>query len=622
MASNLTPEEKTQGHLLNSDAGGNSPMFVVGGDPDLEKFTRLNNGVYRKYFTALIEDDRYYRQEYGEDLIPAEWKEKGFKATVPPTAYNAVESASDHILTTPDIFVPPRPTDAGHIAEQEIAGTKTLFLESFWHNVYVKGNPLEIGKKKLVKDGRIVLKKTIKWDFVDEAGQGLGVKQFLWDVKTLPNETVLEDPDNPDDPAYVYESYNIRVDSAKRLFPDAKYQWTGKRGDERVRYLEYWTKPAGKSKGQRKVWIDNELVLDKSNPYYWSIGYDEAGKALYDGYVPYIIRSSGWGDTDASNMPHQRYVGILRYMHSTLDTEARQISAADAQLRVTTFPPIILAGISEDEEHKINIGPAAKIFLPNKDTQSVTTLQWPTLDPSVWQIVSRLHSYANDLAKFDQLGGAPQRGVDTATEAGMNVRQAGAKLSGPMNALKTAMMAINEQLFYDVEYILEAPVTLYGASESGPGVVTLTPEQIAGFCMNFVELKTTDQAALDTANMRNWADMYNVFGIDKAYAGGKAGIKNMTERMYARMAEDVNNDPMMHQLRVMMAMSGQGELGKQMAARMMAAMQPPNPLGGGSEAAQGVTTPQPMLPGLNGPPDAVQAAQMAQQTNRPDMSFQ
>lgn len=618
MASDLTPEEKTQGHLLNSDSGGNSPMFVVGGDPDLEKFTRLNNGVYRKYFTALTEDNKYYRQEYGADLIPNEWKDNGFKATVPPTAYNAVESASDHILTTPDIFVPPRATVAGHIAEQQIAEIKTLFLESFWHNIYVKGNPLDVGKKKLVKDGRVVLKKLIRWDLVPEDGTELGVNQFLWDVRVLPNETVLEDPDNPEDPEYVYESYNIRVDAAKRMFPDAKYQWTGRRGDERVRYLEYWTKPKNHDKGTRKVWIDNELVLTRDNPYNWSIGFDKDGRALYDGYIPYVIRSSGWGDTDASSMPHERYVGILRYMHSTLDTEARQISAADAQLRVTTFPPIILAGITEDEEHKIKIGPAAKIFLPDKEHQQVSTLQWPQLDPSIWQIVSRLHAYANDLAKFDQLGGAPQRGVDTATEAGMNVRQAGAKLSGPMTALKTLMMAVNEQLFYDVEYVLEAPVTLYGASESGPGVVTLRPEDIAGFCMNFVELKTTDQAALDAANMRNWADMYSVFGIDKAYAMSKAGIKNPQERMEARMAEDVLNDPMMHQLRVMMAMSGQGEIGKMLAQRMMAAVQPLTP----STPPEKPGAAWPAEPGLEMPPDAVKAAQQAQQVNRPDMSFQ
>lgn len=619
MASTLTPEEKTHGHLLNSDAGGNGPMFVVGGDPDLERFTRLNNGVYRKYFAALREDDSYYRQEYGEGLIPEEWKEKGFKATVPPTAYNAVESASDHILTTPDIFVPPRPSDKNFIGEQKIAEQKALFLDSFWHNIRVKSGAMEVGKKKLVKDGRIVLKKEIRWEFVDTEGAELGVNQFLWNLKVLPNETVLEDPDNPEDPLYVYESYNIRVDTGRKMFPEAKTQWTGRRGDERVRYVEFWQKPSGTSKGHRKVWIDNELVLTKPNPYHWSIGFDKEGRALYDGYVPYIIRASGWGDVDSSSMPHDRYVGILRYMHSTLDTEARQISAADAQLRVTTFPPIILAGVSEDEEHKIKIGPAAKIYLPDKDNQSVTTLQWPTLDPSVWQIVSRLHSYANDLAKFDQLGGAPQRGVDTATEAGMNVRQAGAKLSGPMNALKNAMMAVNEQLFYDVEYILEAPVTVYGASEAGPGVVTLSPEDISGFCMNFVELKTTDQAALDTANMRNWAEMYNVFGIDKAYAMTKAGIKNPNERMEARMAEDIQADPMMHQLRVMMAMAGQGELGQMLVARMMGAVQPIEPT-----APEGEPAGAAWQAGfsLEPPPNTVQAAQAAQQVNRPDMSFQ
>lgn len=622
MARDLFPEERTHGYQVGGDSFG-AHSIAMGPDEELEKFNRLNQQVFRDYFAALREDDKYYRQEYAADVIPEEWREKGFKATVPPTAYSAVESASDHILTTPDIFVPVRPTTSNFIEEEEVAAAKSQFLEYWWHNVFIKGDPIKKGKKKLIKDGKIVLKKTIEWDFVDIQGFDLGVKKFLWRVQCVPNDTILEDPDNPEDPQYAYESYNIRVDEARRLFPEAKYEWTGKKGTDRVRYIEYWSKPAGKHKGSRKIWIDNEKVLDKDNPYYWVIGFDDNGGAIYDGYIPYHIRDSGWGDTDSATRPQDRYVGIIRYMHSTLDTEARQLSAADAQLRVTTFPPILLYGVSEDQEKQIRIGPGSKIHLPSPETQKIETLQWAQLDPSVWQILSRLHGYANDLAKFDQLGGAPQRGVDTATEAGMNVRQASSKLSGPISALQTLMVAINEQLFYDVEYILEAPVTVYGASESGPGIVTLTPEMIGGFCMNFVELKTTDQAALNNANMRLWADVSNVWRIDQKYAMTKAGIKNAQQRLEARASEDVYNDPRMHELRVMMALSGQGELGKAMAQRMLAAFSPaPGPAGpGGSFPDMAMTGAGFSAP--EGTPEGTRAAALeGAYAARPDLQAQ
>lgn len=580
-------EQMREGKLLTASAGVMQANF--GPDPDLAQFTRLRSNTYRQFFVELKKDDDYYRLRYGEDAIPTEWKQKGFAATTPPTAYNAVESAADHILTTPDIFVPPRPMEANFITEQELASEKMRFLEAWWHHVFVHGDPVSAATKKVIKDGKFVFKKEIDWDNVDLSGAGLGQRKFVWKLKVVPSDSFMEDPDNPEDPMYAYESYQIRVDEAKRLFPDIATDkkvdtWRGKKPDDRVMYVEYWRKPSGTDQGARKVWIDQDKVIDKPNPYRWRAG-EKKGKTVYDGYLPYTVRASGWGDVDSNAMPHDRFVGILRYMHSTLETEARQLSAADAQLRITTFPTVVLYGISEDKEKQIKIGPAAKVHLADKASQSIETLQWPSLDPSVWQIISRLHSYANELAKFEQFSGAPQRGVDTATEADQNFRNASSKLRGPVTALQTAMMAINEQILCDIEMILEAPVTVYGASESGSGVVVITPEQVGGFYTNYVELQTTDQAALNRADARLWGDLYRILRLDRAYAGTKAGIKNMQERIQARAAEDVFDDPRSHELRVMMALAGQGEMGQQVQMAMMASVQNGGMLGAGGPGA-------------------------------------
>ena len=85
-------------------------------------------------------------------------------ATIPPTARNAVDNASDHILTTPHIYVPVKQTDNDQQAQQDLAERKRQFLAAFWHRVEVDyGDPLAVGRKKLVKDGRIVMKKEIRW---------------------------------------------------------------------------------------------------------------------------------------------------------------------------------------------------------------------------------------------------------------------------------------------------------------------------------------------------------------------------------------------------------------------------------------------------------------------------
>src|SRR5690606_12290500 len=143
-------------------------------------------------------------------------------------------------------YVPERPSTVGQMDERMVADNKQQALKFFWHNIFISGDPLGHGKKKLVKDGRLVLKKEIKWDHIDPDKDMFGANDFLWTVKVLPNETVLEDPDDPYDPMYVYEFYSMRVSAARRLFPEGVGEWAEKKKDtDTVTYIEYWSKPHG-----------------------------------------------------------------------------------------------------------------------------------------------------------------------------------------------------------------------------------------------------------------------------------------------------------------------------------------------------------------------------------------
>ena len=559
---------------LVSMGGGGGVSINVEGDDELTRFQRLQTEVYNEYSTWMKLDDYYYQGAYGHDIMPKEWKDKGFSPTIPQTAYDAVETNSNHILTTPDVFVPPRPSTTHRVEEEELAGRKADALEYFWHNVAAAhGNPLRKAAKALVKDGRCVLKKTLRWERVNEDGLNFGNRGFMWDVKVVANDTIYEDPDSPEDPLYVYEAFRIRVGYAKRLFPEAKGDWQDTINDlDKVRYVEMWTKPHGSDRGSRKIWIDDEVVLDKDNPYAWVVGVDDNGDEMWDGYLPYTIRASGWGDQDSEANPADLYVGVIRRMHSMLDTEARQLTAADVQLRISTFPPIKRWGV-DPKENNFEFGPAAIWdFEADKSKHDVEAFQMPPLDPSSWTLMNRVHSSLNDISKAGTLGGSVQRGVDTATEADLNVRNASSKLTGPVDGLRSCIVEMSKQFFQDIENILESDVTVYGAGLSGSGAVTLAPEDISGFYEVFVELKTTDQASLDRSNMRLWADLKNEFALDQAFAMRKAGIKNPTARILARAEEDTFLSPEMGLVRLLLALAGSGKDGEFVRQTMRMAM--------------------------------------------------
>jgi hypothetical protein len=546
--------------IIGPNSGRNVQYVQMGSDksddrPLLEEYTELRGRIYSRYLQSMIDDDKFYRLEFGADLIPKEWREKGFDATIPPTAYNAVEAASNHILTTPDILVPERPTEENVLREQMIAAQKASALGFFWHQTFKEGDPLGHAKKDLIKYGKIVLKKTIYWEELDPKGAYTGKRRFPWCVTQLNPSSVFE-VGPAHDPIAVYEAYMITRVEAERLFPEATGIWRKKDSLEDVRVLEYWEKPRQSSKGRRVVWIEDERVLNKANPYHAVVGYKDNGSEIYGGYVPYFIADSGWGDGDIAAEPHERYVGMIRRIHSLMLTEARQISTADAQLRIATFPITVLENIEEDDEKPLVLGPGAKVY--TNDTQKIYHVDWPKLDPATFALTKSVHTYANELAQFQSLSGIPQSGVDSATEADQNYRSASSKLAGPLAALKSIITRINETVLWDIENIFESGVTVYGAVDGAPGVITITPEMIDGFYENYVELKTSDQKALDAAHALQWANLGQVMGLDARFVMRMAGIPNPQQRLAQKWEEDLWKDPRSHELRMAQYMAQQG----------------------------------------------------------------
>jgi hypothetical protein len=522
----------------------------------LNQFHSLRDQVHGTYVAAVKKDAPYYNLTFAQKLVPAEWRKKGIQAVVPTTARNAVDNAADHIMTTPRLRVPTRPTEVNKREEAELADRKRMFLRFVFEELETQcEDPLAQGVKSLIKDGKVVIKTLINWDRVpDEVGEEpLGMDGLPWNWRSLPPESVFEDPDDFADPRYVYETYQVRVGTAARHFPKASGNWKNQPDTEKVNLIEYWSKPEKSERGKHLVWIEEDKVSDEANPYFW-----ENPDGSFDGYVPYLIAPSGWGERTVDGEMDKLYVGILRFMHSILDAEASHQTDGSAQLKMSTFPPILGRGISEGQ--KLNVGLGRVTRLPDP-TQTLEFMKWPELPVSLFQLISRVTDQANELSKFGTLGGNVQRGVDTATESDANLRNAAAKLVRPVNNLRGLLRRGAKRLLQDVERIIEQPVSVFGSAARSGGVIMITPDEIEGFYAVNVELTTTDQATLDRIQSRMWADLYQIFeDLSAETAMENAGIDDFASEQIRSAKERAFRAPPNEQLRIFASLAAQGEV--------------------------------------------------------------
>jgi hypothetical protein len=592
---------------------------------DLRLLFDSTRTLYGNMREELETDDTYIRGEFDHAFLPDEWSDEGLEATIPGTAYNAVQNAADHLLTTPRIQVPARPMKDSREASQAQAESIRHFLDLWWDRIVQQNaNPLRRAKVDLIR-GRMVLKKTIRWDLLPDvpddpspselrswknAVKRIGKRHFLWNLEVLPPATVMEDLEQPWDPTFVFETKKVRAHRLKALYGDTE---NGKRvldGIEpmsELSYLECYTKPELDDPGKHVVWIADEVVLDESNPYSW-----EDADVGWRGYVPYLIADPGWGWGGVSETPRpeDRYVSIVRPTRSLVVAEARQLTSVEAWLRYYIFPLLIGENMPDvsDGTRDIEMGPGKIIGL--KEGERLVPLSLGEAPVTVFQFLQVVLQRANDSTKFGALGGSAQRGVDTATEADLNIRNAATKLSGPSDALVRVATTINTQVLQDIEHILESPITIYGALSPGEGEVTIKPSELKGYHQTYVEMATSDDAALADRQARLHADLYRLLpGYSERTALTKAGIVDPQEEQDERLIENTINDPMMHQARLLMALGGMGEAGEVLQRLVLQALQP----GGGQQPSGDGTNPATSdalttVEGLNNPAEGVISA--------------
>ena len=525
---------------------------------------RNMHGVHHQ---QIEKNRRYYDLDFDVDVVPPASADRGLVAVIPPTARQAIDEAVDHILFVPKVRVPVRPTESETTTAQNIAEKKRKFLTSWWRQVTQLTNPIGDGRKPLINEGKIAIRKSLRWDLIpnkpakidnkyrNEIAK-LGKYDFLWDVELLDNVTVFEDPSDHRNPKYIFVSYDIFVEDAKEQFPDAKGEWTKGNDYDKVKYMEYWSAPkfrsdGGYDYGSYVQWIESDIVHNSDNPY---------------PYIPIAVEDAGFGTVRKGSKPEERFVGFSQYSFSVFVAQARQWSAMEAVAEYTAFSPIVTRNMDESKVANLQLGPGEVWSLEgNKDEPDSESIEFPVLPNipiTVPQMIQLTDRAANSTLKIDLLGGIAQTGVDTATEADQNVRNASAKLSAPVAALERLTARLSRWVLMDIELVLEAPVTIYGVHSDDPAEVTLGPKDIAGYYDIAVELRTTDDEAVSMNKARFWLEMALRAPFLSFFTALERGgvVDDPMAEMLKRASEEVFLSEQFKMIRIMTGAQSFGEL--------------------------------------------------------------
>lgn len=572
------------------------------GDLLLGKLETLK-GQFSEWHSILEANRRFYRLEIENDVLPSHADDWDIMPIIPPTARRAIDEAVDHVLTRVDVKVPVRETDKAKHEQQMTAELKRQWLKLWWDNVDARFNLMGDIRKPIFSEGRVCVRHTINWkvipDLPDEAAgktdtrafreaiAELGMRDdFLWDEQILDNITVFEDPSNHRDPQYVFVEYEVLTEEARRLFPrkndksaeegreNAAGELTDKEawrdGDDyaKIHYREYWSKGNEQESGKFCQWIEEEIVNATTNPY---------------PYVPIAIEDSGYGENRVNSTIEEKYVGLTQYMHSVFIAEARQMTSWEAVSELGAFPVAMTRNWPDDKD--MEFGPGSRISLRGQKgeigAEELDFMALPEIPLGVVRLADKTNSMANSALKMDTLGGVPLSGVETATEADQQIRNATSKLHGPLSALKRLAAKLSSWTLMDIELVLEAPVTLCGSADNVNGEQRLAPKDIDGFYMVKAELTTTDEDAINMVKARFWAELYQLLPFLPAVVAMERGnvVDNPNEAMLQRDAEEIFRSEEMATARKLAAAKSVGEF--QMAvAELVRKMQGP---GGGQQ---------------------------------------
>lgn len=573
-------------------------------------------GRFGTYHGNVARNRIMYNMQFDADIVT---DDEDIEIVKPQTARLAIDESADHILTVPKVRIPVLPVEGDErTLEEERASKKQRFSRAAWSRLATTDDPIGAARKPMLREGRACIFKKIRWDLLPEwkpdmKGQELAdfkkamraafLKDLPWEMIVLDNTTVFEDPSNHRNPQYVYLKHRIFRQDAVRLYANRDEDgevihadWHDGDSYAELDYVEYY------SKEDRVVWVDGNVVINTMNPY---------------GYIPIFIDDAGFGDVYQGISIDEKFVGMTQFMEDIFIAEARSMSAWQSVLEQTAWPALMRRN-APDPSRSIQTGPGTIIDLDGDEgeagAETLEYLQHPEIPLTLRLYLEKIDRLANDALKHKTLGGVPLSGVETATEADQQIRNASSKLSGPVGGLERLAKRLTESMFMDIDKDgpLNMRISIWGEEDAE---ATLGPEEINGFHAVRTELGTTDDEALNMVKARFWSELYrNVPGLSLTTVMRRGEMADdPIEEMRLRMLEDTEFSPEFARMRQIAAATllqqleefAQAEAQRDERESDGAAGPQPSAPGGNPENGASLTQ-EALTGGLGGPAEAAE----------------
>ena len=443
------------------------------------------------------------------------------------TAHSTVKTLTDHI-TPPfiDITVPPPGPrgqaraeriekflrGANHRLEQDTPTRRTInfHMASYgvaWEKTEFAGNrwaefpepPDDSGDVNRYKEDldAVMEKRAISWPVVAKA---VNPQQCVWDTN------------NQFNPRWVMHFWDVEATWIHAHFPG----WEGP-NDGNVQFIEIWTQ-------SQVAYIAEQAWVMKPRKH---------------GYMtlPWTMYWPQTGLVTLGNKPEDLYRGILDGNFDMIRAESQLAShyldiVNKSAWPVTNFqgPP----GMTEEVQAEYDQAPGSRNNLPPQVTVDVQKVPDPPQSILIAKGVldEALESNTAPSVTRGQRPSGSASGYETAVLSGISRLNFAAYVDGSQRGLQHR----NEIILNIVQYVIRDRITVWGQTESGSIDATISPKDIKGHVVNFVQLNPTAPEERErTLNL--WSTKWREGFVDHDTALREAGVSNAHEVQAKLLAE-------------------------------------------------------------------------------------
>jgi hypothetical protein len=503
-------------------------------------------GYYRAFHQQCLQEEEYY---YGRNPIPVP---EGFSPVRPATAHAIINIATDHVdVSNISIDVP-----AGPRAKARGERLKK-FYQGCWDSI--KEPVLRAG----VRHANIY---------------GIGWLKVMYASDRYPDAPVFpQDTDNNAEMARYSEELEDFLEKKRIIFPFvvrninpynliwddswAGRQWTIEFYDKQARDIKRrypeWvsSKPNESMASWGEYWDNTWCGYFADNQWVWGPYRHGYG---FNPYVPIVPANSLSFD---NGPPHLRYRGILRPVHSLLDSEGRLSSQYESILTQYAWRTMDFYGqrqAADETAEAYEMFGAKNVILPGVEVRASPTAVPP---PELLQQINQVQTMIEEATFPNVVRGVRPRGVSSGFAISVLSGQGRLVFQGIADGLARTIEQVNSRFAMLVENKVRGRVTVRARSAIHNFDQTIGPDDIRGMYENIVQLKA--EAPEERERQSILAQNLHQAGIISLYeAQRRAGITNPLEEQMQQAAERLLQSPEIQAEQTRLAAERMGLLGQ------------------------------------------------------------